>query len=299
MATIKISIVIPFFNRINLLLETVDSVRLQSFPNFELLLIDDGTQEIERKLLEDYLANVNDKRITLVDRPHYMPKGANSCRHFGYLNASGTYIKWFDSDDLMMPDLLERQLAAIEKGYDGVFCNCEVWNEDFTVLLRTGWRKKNFSEAPLHDYLRTQMAWQTGCGLWQKDKLTDLKPFTENIGNAQEWIFHLKALCSGLNIAVSREILVKIRRHEASISGKRSNHYFINRFRARCLVLLFLFEAKAKGKRYLLKSLTYMFFNDRIYLQAEIYVIIFSTIIQIPGKLLNAKPQQISLILLS
>jgi glycosyltransferase involved in cell wall biosynthesis len=271
---ITISVIIPFFNRADLLLETLQSIKAQTFSDYEVLIVDDGSEEQEARKIINFISQPGNERFTFRPRPSGLRKGANPCRRFGFAQAKGTYIKWFDSDDLMKPDLLEIQINQIGAGYDGVFCNCEIWNGDFSWHIKDGWRKFNFSNTPLQDYLKTQLAWQTGCGLWRADSIRKVEPFSEDITNAQEWIFHLKSITAGLKIGVSNKKLVKIRRHEASISGNRKTKYFINRLQARSLGLLQLLRSQNHGKRYLIKSIVNMIIDQKLYKHMVTYKIL-------------------------
>jgi glycosyltransferase involved in cell wall biosynthesis len=291
----RISIVIPFYNRAELLIETLESVRVQSYRNFEVLIIDDGSGKEARDRIAQYLRALNDSRFSFHVRPSQIPKGSNPCRVVGLTISSGQYIKWFDSDDLMKPNLLERQLAHIRHGYDGVFVNCEIWNGDFSVHIKDGWRKLHFSENALSDYVKTRLAWQTGCGLWRTDKIRAIHPFSEQLTNAQEWIFHLKALTSGMAIGVSNEKLVQIRRHEQSISGKRNREYFLNRLKARTLAMIQLIASKNNGKRFIMKSTVNMMIEKGLYRNLRAYAIMMGGIAKIPGALFNGKKEKVNL----
>jgi len=102
--SLKISIIIPVFNRENLIEFTINSIRNQSYENFECLLIDDGSTD---KTLEVMWKCVkNDNRFKILKREEKYPKGPSGCRNMGLDIAQGEYIQFFDSDDLMHPDHL-------------------------------------------------------------------------------------------------------------------------------------------------------------------------------------------------
>lgn len=292
---VAISVIIPFFNRADLLLETLQSIKSQTFSNYEVLIVDDGSEEVEASKIRNLISQTGNERFTFMARPSDFPKGANPCRRYGFAQAKGTYVKWFDSDDLMKPELLEIQIGQIAAGYDGVFCSCEIWNGDFSSHIKDGWRKFNFSNTPLQDYLKTQLAWQTGCGLWRADSIRQVEPFSEDITNAQEWIFHLKSLTAGLKIGVSNKKLVKIRRHEASISGNRKTKYFINRLQARSLGLIQLLRSQNHGKRYLIKSIVNMIVDQRLYKHVITYKILLGLLAKSFPVFVNSKKQSVNL----
>lgn len=103
-ANIKISVIIPFYNRISWTIEAVRSVLGQTHQAFEILLIDDGSTDDLSPLIE--LINM-DRRITYIRQENAGPAKA---RNRGIEHASGHFIAFLDADDLFYPNKLEIQL---------------------------------------------------------------------------------------------------------------------------------------------------------------------------------------------
>jgi glycosyltransferase involved in cell wall biosynthesis len=112
MKTDLISIVVPLFNREVLVKETIESVQAQTYPNWEMLIIDDGSQDASFSVAESYMQQ--DDRIKLFKR-NRDPKGVHTCRTMGLEIATGEYLMFLDSDDLLEPNCLERRLAFAKK----------------------------------------------------------------------------------------------------------------------------------------------------------------------------------------
>ena len=106
----KVSVIIPFFNRIPWTLEALQSVLDQTYRNFDVILVDDGSTEDISPLIQ---ACGDDERIAYVRRDH---GGAAAARNRGIAEAKGEYIAFLDSDDLYLPEKLEMQVAALELG---------------------------------------------------------------------------------------------------------------------------------------------------------------------------------------
>ncbi|MBP8689340.1 glycosyltransferase [Patescibacteria group bacterium] len=105
---IKVSVIIPFYNRIKPLLRCLDSLRTQTHSNLEILLINDGsTQNISE--LREYIQK--DKRIKIIN--FSTNKGPATARNTGIENATGEYIAFLDSDDEFLPEKIEEQLTEI------------------------------------------------------------------------------------------------------------------------------------------------------------------------------------------
>ena len=105
----KVTVIVPFHNRISLLIESVKSVQAQTFTNWELLLVNDGSTD---SLSEIEPIISNDHRITILNSAH---QGAAVSRNLGIREAKGKYIAFLDSDDLWAKRKLELQVSKMEK----------------------------------------------------------------------------------------------------------------------------------------------------------------------------------------
>src|SRR5690554_6036808 len=90
-----VSIIIPVFNRANLIGETLDSVLTQCYSNWECIVIDDGSTDHTIEIINGFC--IKDYRFKLFIR-NREPKGAPTCRNIGLSIANGQYINFFDSD---------------------------------------------------------------------------------------------------------------------------------------------------------------------------------------------------------
>lgn len=130
-----VSIIVPVHNAENFIEDTIDCVRGQSYKNWELILIEDGSTDHTMKVMEDYLGEIRDERIRLVKREIRSEQersfGAARARNLGLSLARGRYIAYLDADDYWMPDKLERELAFLkEKGAGFVFTGYEFGDEN-------------------------------------------------------------------------------------------------------------------------------------------------------------------------
>ncbi len=107
---IKISVIIPFYNRIGYTIQAIESVLTQNYQNFEIILVDDNSTEDISKII-NYIQK--DNRIFLYKNEN--KKGASGARNTGIYKASGKYIAFLDSDDLFLPEKLETQLKFMQE----------------------------------------------------------------------------------------------------------------------------------------------------------------------------------------
>lgn len=99
----KVSIITPLYNSEEYIAETIDSVLAQSYTNFEMIIIDDHSQDNSVNIVKSY----TDLRIQLICMKEN--KGAGIARNKGIEAAKGRYIAFLDSDDLWLPHKLEKQ----------------------------------------------------------------------------------------------------------------------------------------------------------------------------------------------
>ncbi len=108
-----VSIVTPVYNVEKWIEETLDSVRAQTFPDWELLLVEDGSKDQTVPVIEKYLERTGEDRIRLIRQEEN--GGAARARNRGVREAVGRYIAYIDADDLWEPEKLERQVTFMEE----------------------------------------------------------------------------------------------------------------------------------------------------------------------------------------
>ncbi len=118
----KVSIIIPTFNRAHLLPRTITSVLSQTFKDFELIIVDDGSTDNTREIVKEF--QKEDSRIKYIWQKN--SGGPASPRNTGIKNSLGEYIAFLDSDDEWLPEKLEKQigLSLSQKELKIIGCNC-------------------------------------------------------------------------------------------------------------------------------------------------------------------------------
>ena len=111
----RLSIVMPVFNHREQVRVMIDSIIANTYDDWELLAVDDGSEDDTLQLLADY--ERKDQRVRLIKRQR-MPKGAPTCRNIGMGEARGEYIVFFDSDDYVAPYCLAGRVVAMDKRED-------------------------------------------------------------------------------------------------------------------------------------------------------------------------------------
>lgn len=130
----RVSVVIPTYNRSDLLLRAIDSVLRQTYSDYELIVIDDGSTDDTRQRLEPYMERI---------RYFYQPnRGASAAQNAGISAAQGEWISILASDDVWHPTKLDTQLLALQAvGHEceACFTDCELVGSD--VPPRTAYQE--------------------------------------------------------------------------------------------------------------------------------------------------------------
>ncbi|MDV3351384.1 glycosyltransferase family A protein [Leptothoe sp. LEGE 181152] len=118
-----VSIVIPCYNAENYVSEAIDSALSQSYANVEVIVVDDGSSDQSRDIVQSYGEKVRFKQN------HH--QGACCARNTGLEISQGEFIQFLDADDVLLPHKLETQLPfLVSNQYDLVFCNGYLFGDD-------------------------------------------------------------------------------------------------------------------------------------------------------------------------
>lgn len=214
MKEVVVSIIIPLYNRESLIVETLDSITAQSFEQWECIVVDDHSTDRSVEVVGTYAKS--DPRIKVFNRPDHLKKGANACRNYGLSKAKGSYIQWFDSDDLMLPNMLSSKLATFKETYDFVACKFGTFKQG---LDKVEIPKFELNKGLIPDYLCGDIPVNTPMVLWKRT-IVEREMFNENLTRAQELDFISRVFISknprGMLLDKN---LIRVREHKASITG--------------------------------------------------------------------------------
>lgn len=117
---LAVSIIIPTFNYATFISEAIESVLNQTFQNFELLVVDDNSQDDTQTIVKQYVDS--DKRVKLYH--HSVNQGPSAARNTGLKKAKGNYIAFLDGDDIWLPQKLEKQIEILRNESNIGLVNC-------------------------------------------------------------------------------------------------------------------------------------------------------------------------------
>lgn len=223
----KISIVLTVFNMESCLKRAVDSVLQQSFRDYELICIDDGSQDGSSEILDEYAEA--DSRIRVI---HQSNSGPANARNIGLESASGEYVILLDSDDVFEPDMLEKLLLPLEDtGADVSVCRSDMFDDGLVKRESAPWTAKvdqlplNMKVFGVDDMPDTVLSAFVG---WPWDKLYRRSFLEEHqlrfpdLKNSEDLLFVFMSLVLAKGIVLVDDELIHHRMNRAgSVSNSR------------------------------------------------------------------------------
>ncbi|MCG2812381.1 MAG: glycosyltransferase [Candidatus Aminicenantes bacterium] len=205
-----VSVVIPVFNLEAYLSETVDSVLNQTFQDFEILLIDDGSTDRSREIIESYRNRIPE-RVQMIFLDH---GGASAARNAGIAAAHSDWIAFLDGDDVWQPTKLaeQLQLANADPQCNFIACAAEIYGQ-----------KRLFQIIPQQPFNFKIELLRRGCFitlstvLVRRELLVSIL-FDEKLEGAQEFDLFLR-LADSIRLGIIYRPLIFYRIREDAISG--------------------------------------------------------------------------------
>lgn len=206
-----ISVVIPLYNKEKVLCKTLDSVLRQDMEEYEIVIVNDGSTDNSRMVLNDYcLKNEkNASKITIIDQPN---AGVSTARNTGIENAKYDYIAFLDADDLWDNNYLSRMRSLIEK-----FPQCAVFASLYKLVYDNHLEVQTLQDAIfsgkdgiLNDYFLIVASKHPFCAssvVVRKTALKDVGMFPVGIKFGEDLIVWAK-LATSFQIAYCKEPLV-------------------------------------------------------------------------------------------
>ena len=144
-----ISVIVPIYNVEKYITKCLESIVNQSYKDFELLLVNDGSTDNSVSVIRNYLV---DKQVNwkIIDKKN---GGQSSARNIGLKNAIGDYIVFIDSDDVISCDFLDELLSCFSEDIDFSFCNFQYVKEQIPPVDNINERKEYTKNELLKSFL--------------------------------------------------------------------------------------------------------------------------------------------------
>lgn len=260
----KVSIIIPLYNREKLIKRAIESVLVQSFTDFELIIVDDCSSDESAKVVH----GINDERIIYIK--HECNKGANAARNTAIKLARGKYIAFQDSDDEWLPNKLEKQMTIIENSSNKVGCvYTGFWRYENNSkrYIPEKWVRKFdgdiLSEVLKGNFISTQtMLIKTEC-------IKTVGLFDEKLPRLQDWELVIR-LAQEYEFAYVNEGLVNVYHTQDSITSNSEKLRIAYNMIIDKNNELFLANKKILAKHYI--DIALSFYVDKQYLKMKQYL---------------------------
>lgn len=195
-----VSIIIPTYNRANLICETINSIIAQTYFNWECIIVDDGSTDDTSDIINKYVKE--DKRFQYYQRPVKKIKGPSSCRNFGIEKANGEFIIFLDSDDLFTKNCIENRIAFAQFNLE-----FDLWifkTMVFDIDPEKGYQIFNTILDDYSDKIYLKLffeGYHPFCvlsPLWRTEKIKKIGGFDERLMVAEDPDLHIRAFLNGL-----------------------------------------------------------------------------------------------------
>lgn len=246
----KVTIVMPAYNVESYITNSIESVINQTFKNWELIIINDGSTDQTRAYIEQYVQL--DSRITCIDQDN---SGVSAARNKGLLNASGDYISFLDSDDQYTPQYIELMLKALLTTHNEVvFCKFKELNGDI-ILRKTPEDIKSLYKNNFIKHIESISDSKINMAFMYKTQhIKNLGIlFNTNISNAEDTEFLLKITYNSSITFIPDYLYLYIHRDNSLSRDIATNNRSVNKIRTYSHCMLFFRNNKnSNQKDYLL-----------------------------------------------
>jgi len=217
----KVSVIIPVYNASRFIGETIKSVLSQTYKDFEIIVVDDGSTDNSADIVKSF----GDKKIILIKQKN---RGVSAARNTGIKASTGKFIALLDHDDLWLPEKLEKQIPLLEKNPDVALVYSDVCYIDARGNP-VSWMLKQFEphrgyvlkELFITDFIPCLTA------VFRKDVIEKIGFFNERYRYAEEYELFLR-MARFFQFDFVDEVLACYRVHQNNLSRNIIQSYLEN-----------------------------------------------------------------------
>jgi glycosyltransferase involved in cell wall biosynthesis len=208
-----VSVIVPAYNAAPYIKETLESVFSQTYQSFEVIVVNDGSPDTEA--LEELLLPYRDRIVYLKQEN----RGLSGARNTGLRAATGTFVALLDADDLWTPDYLEEQTKFLREHpeYDLVYCNALFFGESIHDGLKYMDVCRSDGEATPAALISRRC--HVFVSVTARTAVLKQFGFDESLRSCEDFDCWLRLTAAGHKIGYHRKVLVRYRKHAASLSA--------------------------------------------------------------------------------
>jgi len=213
-----VSVIIPTYNRAHLVGRAIQSVLNQTYQDFELIVVDDGSKDSTEKVIKEF--QQKDNRIIYLK--HDQNKGGSAARNTGIKASRGEYIAFLDSDDLWLPEKLKVEINILENGKKFIICSTGYNFIDQRNNKIIGYSKIKRKVISQKNVLNANCI-TTNDFTAIKEKVIEIGGFDEKLPARQDWDFWIRITSLGMGYQDSLNLVNKYTMRDDQISSGIKN----------------------------------------------------------------------------
>jgi len=218
---LKVSVIMPTYNSAHFISKSIESVINQTYPNWELIIVDDGSTDNTRNIINEYIQL--DKRIKYFFQQN---KGVSSARNKGISISNGVFVAFLDSDDLWLPQKMAIQTKdMVHYNADLICCDAHHFSTDFTqydsleIVDRQNLKCEAYYGISGIKHLLSENPISTLTVMCKRESVLASGGFSENLRKAEDYHLWNKLLFNGFKILKTSDKLAAYRVHDKSLSS--------------------------------------------------------------------------------
>lgn len=231
----KVSVIIPTYNMAEYVCQAIDSVLAQTYDDFEIIVVNDGSTDNTEEVLKKYESN---KKIKIINQSN---KGLACSRNAGIKHSKGEYIAWLDADDIWRKDFLEIAVKQLERYKEISVVHSNVYrfkdNVNDAKSRTLNFNLSNITENALIEKILLGSYHVNNAQVIRKECIRDIGLFDENVSKfngCEDLDMWLRLLRKYKHSYIS-EPLVYYRQNPTGASKnltkmKQAKHYVLNKF---------------------------------------------------------------------
>jgi glycosyltransferase involved in cell wall biosynthesis len=203
-----VSVIIPCYNQAHFVREAIESVFSQTYPSFEILVVDDGSTVP----LKDVLPEYSSVQIT-----RQKNQGVSSARNAGFLKSKGEYALFLDADDRLLPKALEQGLEVLKEtpGLGFVSGHVELISEDGASLEIPS--EPCIAKEHYVNLLRYNYIWTPSAVIFHSEIFQAVGGFHYSLSAAADWDIYLR-IARSYPVVCHHQLITQYRRHKTSMN---------------------------------------------------------------------------------
>jgi glycosyltransferase involved in cell wall biosynthesis len=223
----KVSVVIPSYNYSAYISDAIDSIMAQTYPHWEIIVVDDGSRDNTAEVVAQYTAQ--DSRI----KYHYQQnQGLSAARNTGISLAQGEYIQLLDADDYISKRKLEIQVGLLEQYSDValVYADTYIYTHSDDPTVPRNFRQFHLTMPPISSqgvglvmHMTLDNIFLVGSPLFRRSMAVAAGPFDRNLSSLEDWHFWYRAALQNQKFVYDNQEGTEfyVRTHGNNMTGNR------------------------------------------------------------------------------